>query len=133
MSNLRQLAIKDLKSQNLKDWSLPVIFVDPEGISYSTDNETGLPLKAVQILYDYLKLDPSGMEILVNEPVIVMMRNSLSRIPLSDERWQVKFPLNPETPDVLADNYFLNADRAPEGGQSLGFIRFYPLKGKQSS
>lgn len=133
MSNLRQLAVKDIKSQNLKDWSLPVIIIDPNGNIQDTDNETGKPLKAVQILYDYLKVNPStGMETLVNEPVIVMMRNSLSRIPLPGENWQIKFPLDPEKPYTLSEDYFLSGDKSPEGGQSLGFIRFYPGKAIQS-
>jgi len=130
--NLRQLAITDLKTQNITDWSLPIELTDPDGIRYNTDAETGEQLKAIQILYDYRKFDlESGGEITVNEPVVSVTLTSLSRVPVAGERWHIRIPLDPFNPDTLSD-FVLTEDRAPEGGASLGFIRLYPQKAVQS-
>ncbi len=130
MSNLRSRAIADMKRLNVRDWSDVVEFVDPDGTRYDTDNETGETLKAVQILYDYRRINPmTGEEIIVNEPVVVMARKSLSRIPQAGETWFIKIPVEPQS--TTLENYLLSPDRAPEGGKSIGFIRLYPIKAGQ--
>ena len=129
MSNLRALVVSDVKELNHNDWGMPIVLKDPDGNVYNTDNETGESLMAIQVLYDYNKWNPdTGEDILVNEPVIVMSRKSLARIPLPGENWQVMFSLDPSDPDNLAENYVIDGGRSPEGGQSLGFIRLYPHK-----
>lgn len=133
MPNLRELAVADMKQYNIADWGLKIELVDPDGTRYDTDDETGNELKAVQVLYDYRKLDPNtGEEITINEPIIVVARSSLARIPIAGEKWQVKFPNDPSTTDALETDYFIDPTRAPEGGRSLGFIRLYPTKKVQS-
>lgn len=133
MANLRALAVADLKRENIADWGLPVEFVGPDGTEYTTDNETGDPLTAVQVLYDYTKFDPeTGEDIIVYNPVVVMSRSSLAVIPAPGENWQIRFPLDPSNPDVLAEDYLYTEDRATESVDSLGFIRFYPIKAGQS-
>lgn len=130
--NLRLQAATDMKKLNLKDWSLPVIFIAPDGTKYEIDAITGETLNAVQILYDYRREDPdSGPEIMVNEPVVVMARSSLARIPAEGETWIIKMPEDPNTTATLVD-FILTETRAAEGGRSLGFIRFYPQKAEQS-
>jgi hypothetical protein len=134
MPNLRELAVSDVKSLNTKDWGLQVELTDPAGIRYTTDAETGETLKAIQVLYDYRKFNPeTGEEIIVHEPIVIMALGSLSRVPVAGEKWQIKFPIDPANPAVLSDDYVLSELRAPEGGQSLGYIRLYPHKVKQSA
>jgi hypothetical protein len=132
--NLRELAVSDSKSLNIKDWGLVVQLISPSGIKYNTDNETGEILKAKQILYDYRKLDPStGEEITVNEPVVVMARSSLAVIPKAGEKWVMKFPADPNQSETATlSEFVLSETRAPEGGRSLGDIRLYPQKVVQS-
>ena len=131
--SLRTRAIADLKTQNLRDWPLPVILRSPDGVTYSTDAETGDTLQAVQILYDRRVLNPdTGEEVVVHEPIVVLARSSLARIPAEGENWQIRFPLDPTDPDTLSD-YVFTPDRAVEGGNSLGLIRIYPQKLEQSS
>ena len=131
--NLRERAVIDVKNQNLKNWALPIILQDPDGNTYDTDNETGEELKAIQILYDSTSQNPdTGDIIIVHEPVITIARSSLSRIPIPGETWHIKFPLDPTDEDTLS-NYTFIPDRSSEGGNSLGFIRIYPLKLVQSS
>ena len=130
--NLRERAVLDIKNQNLKNWALPVELIDPDGNKYDTDYESGETLQAVQILYDRRDLDPNtGETVIIHEPVIVIALSSLERIPAAGEKWGIKFPLDPTDPDTLS-YYLFTGDRAPEGGNSLGFIRIYPFKVEQS-
>ena len=130
--NLRQRAIIDMKTQNLKNWSMPITLIDPDGIKYDTDNETGEILRAAQILYGYKVENPdTGVPMTVKEPIVVIVLSSLSRVPQPGERWIINIPLSPLNPDILSP-YMITADRPPEGGESLGFVRIYPGKADQS-
>jgi hypothetical protein len=132
MPNLRELAAADLKTQNLNDWSLPIILIAPDGELINTDNETGEVLKAVQILYDRRKLDPAtGEEITVHEPIISVTKSSLSRIPIPGEKWIIKIPISPREGAALETRQ-ISGDRSIESGDSLDFIRLYPGKVIQS-
>lgn len=129
--NLRELAVTDVKNLNTADWALKIELTDPDGNRYTTDNETGEVLKAIQILYDYRKIDPdTGEEITINEPVVTVARGALSRVPAPGERWFIKLPIDPSDTATLED-FVLSPTRAPEGGRSLGFIRLYPQRVKQ--
>jgi hypothetical protein len=128
---LRERVRRDCKILNNRDWGMPVILISPDGVTYDKDHVTGLQLKAAQILYDYTRVNPNtGEDILVNEPVVVIHRDSLARIPLPGENWIVKIPLNANS-TTLTD-YILTASRSPEGGQSIGFIRLYPQLAEQA-
>lgn len=130
--NLRELAVKDMKSQNVKDWGLPIELMDPDGTWYTTDNETGETLKAVQILYDYRKLNPdTGEEITVHEPIVTIARSSLARVPVPGEKWIVKMPTETSESATL-ETRVINKARSIEGGKSLGFVRLYPGSVEQS-
>lgn len=132
MTNLRTRAITDAKKQNIKNWSTPVEFIDPDGIVYNTDNETGKPLRTLQTLYDRRDVNPdTGEAMTVHEPIIAQARSSLSRIPAPGEKWSIKFPLDP-TDETVLSNYVFTPDRSIEGGSSLGFFRIYPIKLVQS-
>ena len=132
MTNLRTRAITDLKKQSTKNWSTPVIFIDPDGIIYDKDNDTGEELRTLQTLYDRRVENPdTGEAMTIHEPVIVQARSSLSRIPQPGETWSIKFPLDPMEENTLS-NYVFTPDRSIEGGSSLGFFRIYPIKLVQS-
>lgn len=130
--NLRELAVKDVKSLNTKDWGLPIELCSPDGTWYTTDAETGEQLKAIQILYDYRKLNPeTGEEVTVHEPIVVIAKAALTRIPISGENWIIKIPTTPSETAQL-ETRVINKARATEGGASLGYIRMYPGKVVQS-
>jgi hypothetical protein len=135
MPNLRVLAKDDTRELNTADWGLPVKLTDPDGVEYTTDAITGGQLTAVQILYDYKQFSPAtGEDKLMNEPIVVMHRASLSRVPQPGETWYMSFPVDPDpdTPEAQWGKFILSPTRAPEGGRSLGVIRLYPRKAVQS-
>jgi len=88
-------------------------------------------LKAL-ILYDYRRVNPeTGEPVVVHEPVIVLRRSSLTRVPLAGEKWEIRFPISPRAGAPIA-SFLLDGKRAPEGGETIGFIRLYPVKVGQS-
>lgn len=119
--NLRErMATGGLKVSIEGNYGLPVELITPDGVTITT-NEDGDPLKG-QVLYDRDGIDPeTGDMIVVKETKVTLRRTALSRIPLPGEIWQIKIPENPSLPDILTQ-FFCNADDAPMGGQSIGFI-----------
>lgn len=131
MSDLRVRAVNDAKRLNIRDWGQLVELIDPDGNKYNIDNETGAQLKTVQSLSDFRRINPmTGETIIVMEPVVVLSRSSLVRIPQAGERWFIRVQLDPTSTNL--SNYILTGDRAPEGGRSLGLVRLYPIKAVQS-
>ena len=76
----------------------------------------------------------NGVDIIVTEPVVVMARAALARVPVAGEQWSMSFPIDPDpdTPRAEWGNFILSKARAPEGGRSLGLIRLYPTKAVQT-
>lgn len=128
-SNLRVVAERDMRVLDQKDWYMPIILIAPDGEIIDKDKiDPTQGLRAVQILYDYKRVDPrTGGEMTVNQPVVVIARKSLTRIPLPGEKWVIKMPEDPDPDGALIDFVF-TATRAPEGGRSVGFIRLYPTR-----
>lgn len=121
--NLREQAENDLAETLEGDFSLPVQLVTPDGIEITARG---------QVIYDQVKINQAtGEEMIVNEPVITLRRSSLSRVPLSGEHWLVRYPQSPSESAPLVSGV-LSKTRPPDGGASLGVIRIYPQKVKQS-
>lgn len=137
MLNLREQVEKDLNiSLENGGWGLPVELTGPDGTEIKTSANSPDPQNPLtlmgQVLYTTLRVNPAtGEEMVANEPVIVLRRSSLSRIPENGEKWLIKFPKDPSLTATL-ENYVFTADLAAEGGRSIGFIRFYPTKVEQS-
>lgn len=130
---LRETAVADMKRLNQKDWPIPVIFTGPDGVIQNTDAATGEELTAVQVLFDYRRVNPeTGEPMTVNEPVVTMARSSLDPLPAPGEKWYMQFPTEPDG-SATKGKFLLSPTRAPEGGQSLGFIRYYPQRAEQSA
>jgi len=133
MDNLRERAEQDLGTtlEDPTQWGLPVELTGPDGIEIKTSANSPDPanpeLLYGQVLYNTVRANAEGESVVTPLPVIVLRRSSLSRIPQDGERWFIKFPKDPSLTAELAD-YTLNADKATEGGRSIGFIRLYPKK-----
>lgn len=123
--NLRVLAESHLLISLEGVWGIEVDLTGPDG-------EQQLGLKG-QVLYDRTEQNPAtGQEVFVNEPVVVLRYSSLSPAPQTGEVWQVRIPVSPQV-GALKGDFVLDKGRAVEGGRSIGFIRLYPKKAKQSS
>jgi hypothetical protein len=124
MPNLREIVEFDLATTLEGDFALPVELVAGDtGIEY-----TGL---LGQVLYDSRIENPvTGGEESIHKPVVTLRRSSLTRIPVSGEKWVVRIPLTPSTTAPLEP---FSLEIATEGGDSIGFIRLYLMKPEQSS
>ena len=133
--NLREQVEKDLSFSLEGDWGLPVELISPDGVKYSTsenspDPENPLPLMG-QVLYDQLKADPdTGEPITINNPIVVLRRTSLARIPADGETWSVRLPTKPSLSAAL-ENFILSATRPHGGGQSIGYTKLYAQRIEQ--
>lgn len=122
--NLRELAEKHLETTLEGHYSLPVILIGPDGVVY--------PEKRAQVLYDTLNQNPeTGQLIISNNPIVSLRVSSLERVPIAGENWIFKIPLSPSESAEKVD-FAMNKTRAPEGGLTIGFKRYYLIKVKQS-
>lgn len=135
--SLRERAERDLgvTLEDPNQWGLPVELTGPDGIEIKTsanspDPENPLALYG-QVLYNTVRTNAEGEQVVTPLPVIVLRRSSLSRVPQDGESWLVRFPTEPSLTAELA-NYSLDSDQPTEGGRSIGFIRLYPTKTEQS-
>jgi hypothetical protein len=134
--NLREQMEKDLSVTLEGEWGLLVELVGPDGIEITTsanspDPLSPLPLKG-QVLYSTVRVSPeTGEDMIINNPIVVLRRSSLSRIPQDGEKWLVRIPEDPSLSAAL-NSYVFTPERASEGGRSIGFIRLYPKKVNQS-
>jgi len=129
--NLRERSEQDLKFSLEGEWALPVVLIDPDGNKLDTNQNTGEPLTG-QVLYDSVKDNPqTGAPVVTNKPVVTLRRSSLSRTPEAGEKWFVQIPVDPSTTATL-ESFQLDKERPPEGGRSIGFIRIYLRRVKQS-
>lgn len=118
MGNLRRTIEADLEFTLEGDYGLPIILIAPDGSSQTVQG---------QVLYDTLQFDAqSGVDVVVEKPIVTVRRTSLTRIPAAGERWAIQIP---STPDPDADKTTYLWDKVPvEGGRSIGFIRLYLTK-----
>lgn len=131
VTNLRIKAEQDLARTLEGEFKVPVVLITPDGETIDTSENDGLPLGG-QVLSDSVTIDPeTGEPIVVFDPIVVLRRSSLSRVPIPGETWFVKIPINPNDNTTLED-FVIDSDRSPEGGRSIGFIRLYLRRVAQS-
>jgi hypothetical protein len=130
--NLREQIESDLSRTLEKEYGLPVVLIDPDGNTIEVSQNDGQPLVG-QVLYDTVRINPdTGEEMIVNNPIVSLRRSSLSRVPQAGENWIVKIPTDPST-TAAKEDFIISSTRPPEGGRSIGFIRLYLQRAKQTS
>jgi hypothetical protein len=131
MESLREQANADLGFTLEGEFALPVELIDDAGKLYTTNFLTGETLGG-QILYDTNEENPdTGSLITSNEPIVVLKKDSLERVPKPGEKWVVRIPVTPST-TAPKESFIVSKDRPPEGGNSLGIIRLYLQRNRQS-
>lgn len=122
--NLRRQVELDLSVSLEGEWGLPVVLIQPDGTTIDTSLNSGETLVG-QVLYDTVGVNPdTGDAIVISNPIVTLRRSSLSRIPISGEKWLVKIPADP-SPEAVLEDYVLDPSRAIEGGRTFGFVRLY--------
>jgi hypothetical protein len=132
LGGLREIAEQHLNITLEGRFGLPVELIGPDGIPQIYSENDPTTLLQAQVLYDTTVQNPeTGEEVIIPEPNISLRRSSLVRIPLAGEHWFIKIP---ETPSATApkEEYVLSSDLAPQDGRSLGIVRLYLTKAKQS-
>lgn len=131
VTNLRQRAESDLAFSLEREFKIPVILIDPDGVVHDTSENDGLPLGG-QVLSDSISFNPeTGDQIISPNPVVTLRRSSLSRVPEPGETWIVKIPTSP-VDGAPVSNFVIDPTRSPEGGRAIGFIRLYLRYAEQS-
>jgi hypothetical protein len=129
--SLREQVESDLAVSLEGDWGLPVVLVEPDGTTISTSLNSGGILMG-QVLYDTVGVNPdTGDAMVISNPIVTLRRTSLSRVPISGEKWLVKIPANPSLTAPVED-YVIDPSRAIEGGRTFGFVRLYLRRAKQA-
>lgn len=138
MANLRSRSRNHLIYTE-RQWGLLIKLTDPDGAEYKVSADYGEPLRTLQTLTDFKKLNPeTGEMITVIFPVVSIRLDALTRKPQSDEKWHCRVQIEPLDipnsmgfdaalalyPDSFID-YMIDPDRATEGGSSIGYTRLY--------
>ncbi len=136
MINLRERAESDLKKSLEREFALPVVLTDPDGVKYDESQNSADPENpdalSGQILYSFISVNPeTGEEIVVNNPIVSIRRTSMLRVPVAGERWSFEIPVIPST-TATKELFVLDDKRVPENDDSIGFIRYYLTKAEQS-
>ena len=132
VTNIRHLVEANLSETLEGGFGLPVVLIAGDtGITYDKSENDDEDLQG-QVLFDDIKQNPETGEVIISEnPVVVLRRSSLGRVPVSGETWVVKIPESPVDGAQII-SYAWDADRAPEGGRSIGFIILYLRKLEQT-
>ena len=125
---VRQMIERDLAVTLEGDYGVACTLVGPDGTVYTT-NTLGKPITG-RLVYDHAEIGPNGETVVVHSPCLTLRTSTLPRVPKHDERWMVKAPKSMIDPTPTL--FFLDADRPPEDGGSIGFKRLYLMAGAQS-
>ena len=130
MTNLRQLAEKDLKTTLESDWKLPVILISPDGIRQTKSKNDPEEDLGGQVMYETLEIDvETGLPMVSDEPVVSLRVSSLDKVPLPNEKWAVLMPTSP-VEGAPMEEFVLQ--KPIVGSYSLGFIRLHLTRVTQS-
>lgn len=132
MGDLREIVENDLSITLEGRFGLPVELTAPDGAvqTHSANDPTSLLM--AQVLFDTTYEDPeTGGVTILEDPVITLRRTSLDRIPEDGEIWFIRIPTEPRE-GAPKESYVLS-DLPIQGGASLGIVRLYLTKPKQSS
>jgi hypothetical protein len=114
------------------DFGMVVELVTPDNVTQTHSANDLTELLRGQVIYDTLVDTPeTGALVTVRKPVVTLRRSSLVRIPETEESgWVVRIPSSPIEGATFED---YTIEEAPEGCESIGFIRLYLVRIRQAS
>lgn len=119
--DIRALIESDLQYTLEGDYGKPVVLIAPDGERVEVRG---------QVLFDTAEFDPeTGAMLIYEKPVVTLRRTALSRIPGEKEKWAVIIPASPAATEATE---IYSLERPVEGGRSIGFLRLYLTKVKES-
>jgi hypothetical protein len=123
MLDARKLVESDLADTLEGEFGVEVSLTDPDG-EISTARG--------QWLFDIVQINPeSGEAMIVDNPVIVLRRSSLNRVPIAGETWHVRAPADIHDQTIKTD-YVSSYVKSPAGGASIGYVKLYLQRADQS-
>lgn len=124
MINLREKIVSHNKKFIEGKFGLPCILIDPnDGVKR--------PYRG-QVIYHTADENPeTGAKLITDMAVLTLHRASLNRIPLAGETWVFGVPKSPKE-TAITEWYVTGDDLPPQDGSSIGFIRLYGTRTKQS-
>ena len=122
MGGLRAMIEDDLAVTLEGDYGVAGQLVDPDGIKYSVVG---------RLIYDHAEVTAQGDTVIVHAPIYTLRRSTLARIPLLDEKWEVRVPVDPSSSTL--SSFVLDPNRPPEDGRSIGYVKLYLFKPVQAT
>lgn len=123
MENLRVAIENDLNDSIESEWGIECELTSPDGqIQIYSLNDPTKKLKGQYLNFSRRENPDSGEIMIVNDPVLTLRKSSLIRVPAPGEKWYIKIN------DIVSGTikkYIGNADRSPEHGSDIGFVRIY--------
>lgn len=122
---LRDLRVdieRDLGDTVEGEFQSPVILTAPDGTVQSGKGS---------VRYDYVQVSPSGDQVVVKMPMVVLRISSWTRVPSGNEQWGIQIPAsagNQNMKQFVIDG----KTKAPERADSIGYILLFPLAVVQS-
>jgi hypothetical protein len=126
INDLRKIIEGDLHEIIELDWSMPVALLSPTTGLWQTKsaNDPEADLGCLSF-YETMILRPtSGTTDVVHKPWVAIRLSSLTEVPsnVNYKQWLVETPVLPDREAPMVKH---RIHRPPEGGFTIGFIRFY--------
>jgi hypothetical protein len=117
------------------EFALPVILKGPDGVTYATSRNNPLLPLVGHVLYDARREEISDVgPVIIRELVVTLRRTSCpARLlaPQAGDKWEIQIPQDPTLGAPMV-SYALDGSKAPEDGRTIGTIRLYPKRARQS-
>jgi len=126
--SLREQIEKDLHDTMEGEFRMTVELTSPDGEKQTYSKNNPSEKLVCYSRYSSLSLNPeTGEMVIVNKPAVCLRITSLDRVPVSGERWFIKFATSPVSGAPL-QTFVFTPDRAIEHGQDIGYIKIYPQR-----
>jgi len=120
------------------EFALPVVLRGPDGETYdkNANDPTGNTPLMGNVLYDSRRETPTEGGVMVTKEMVVTLRRTSCPpdllVATRLDKWEIRVPQNP-TAGAPMVSYMLGPSKSPDFGQTIGTIRLYPKRAKQSA
>ena len=115
MLNVRALAEADLAHTIEGEFASVIVLIGPDGAKQTVQGRVRLCKARIDT--------ETGEQVVVPDPNVTVRRSSLSPVPATGESWYAQIPSGPRA-DSDTTTYRIDTSRAPQGGGTLGTLKF---------